>query len=97
MGQFFNQPDFATKAETAFPQKRTSALQGIGFLDSACLYVGTGGDIILIPAGGDPNISADYKFFKNVPSGSILPVTVDFILTGFKNTLTTAQDFVALK
>tara|TARA_R110000744_G_C19081585_1_gene531335 strand:- start:341 stop:634 length:294 start_codon:yes stop_codon:yes gene_type:complete len=97
MGQFFNQPDFATEAETALPVPRTLALQGIGFLDSACLYVGTGGDIILIAAGGDPNDSPAYAYFKNVPSGSILPVTADFILTSFKSTLTTAADFVALK
>lgn len=97
MGQFFNQPDFATEAETASPVSRADALQGIGFLDSACLYVGTGGDIILIATGGDPNESIDYKLFKNVPSGSILPVTADFILKNFKSTFTTAADFVALK
>ena len=50
------------------------------------LYVGTGGDVDLITAEGDAVL------FKNVPSGSILPVVVKQV----KATLTTASNIVAL-
>tara|TARA_R110000772_G_scaffold202736_2_gene313022 strand:- start:939 stop:1232 length:294 start_codon:yes stop_codon:yes gene_type:complete len=97
MGQFFNQPDFATEAKQPLIATPAQAIAREGFLDSACLYVGVGGDLVVLIAGGDPSSGLDYRFFKNVPSGSILPVTVDFVMTNFKINLTTASEIIALK
>lgn len=97
MGQFYNQPDFATEAKQPSLVTPAQAIAGEGFLDSACLYVGVGGDLVVLVTSGDPSGGLDYKFFKNVPSGSILPVTVDFVMTNFKSNLTTASEIIALK
>jgi len=62
------------------------------------LYIGTGGDINVLIAGtnggGQPY---DVIFFKAVPSGSILPVIVDYVVTTGPKGATTAADLVALK
>ncbi len=99
MGQYGNQPDFGTEADDDV-QIVTKAQSDArtGFLGGACLYVGTGGDINVLIAGtkggGQPH---DPVFFKAVPSGSILPVIVDYVVdTGAKGA-TTAADLVALK
>ena len=95
MGQFFNQPDFATEAKLILPVDTIAAGTN---LNSSCLYVGTAGDVNVImtskfgPNGEYPIILEAVKF-KNVPAGSILPVIVDFVLA----TGTTASDFIALK
>lgn len=51
------------------------------------LYVGTGGDIVLVCAGDDTPVT-----FINVPTGTILPVCARIVL----NTGTTAADMVGL-
>lgn len=51
------------------------------------LYVGTGGDVSIEPAGGGGAVT-----LANVPGGSILPVRVRIV----RATGTTAADIVAL-
>jgi len=53
------------------------------------LYVGTGGDVVVIPVDAVTN---DPLTFKNVPSGSVLPVRVRQVLA----TNTTATDFIGV-
>jgi len=95
MGQYANQPDFATKAQGA--QTTDTISPNVSYNGSA-LYVGTGGDIRVIltgvtrPDGSPPTIS-DSVIFKNVQSGSFLPVIVDYIMA----TSTTANDLIAIK
>tara|TARA_R110000796_G_scaffold76087_1_gene170244 strand:+ start:145 stop:435 length:291 start_codon:yes stop_codon:yes gene_type:complete len=96
MGQFGNQPDFGTFA------KDVTASDAIGFatnVGSACLYIGTGGDVTAILAGvtgaagsGLPT-ATEAILFKNIPDGSFLPVIVDYVLA----TGTTATNIVAIK
>lgn len=99
MGQYGNQPDFGTEADDDVQiVTKTQTETRIGYLGGACLYIGTGGDINVIIAGtlggGQPY---DPIFFKAVPSGSILPVIVDYVLTTSPKGATTAADLVALK
>ena len=94
MGQYGNQPDFGTQADDDVQiVTKGEAAQRLGYLGGACLYVGTGGDLVVIIAG---TLGGGQSFspitFKNVPAGSILPVIVDYVIIG-----TTAGDLVALK
>jgi len=95
MGQFFNQPDFGTIANVTLP---TDIISEVTNKNSACLYIGTGGDVKVImnskfgPNGELPTV-ADAITFKNVPDGSFLPVIVDFVLL----TGTTATDIISIK
>ena len=94
MGQYGNQPDFGTEADQdVLKVTKGEAAQRTGYLGGACLYVVTGGDLVVIIAG---TLGGGQSFspitFKNVPAGSILPVIVDYVIIG-----TTAGDLVALK
>jgi len=96
MGQYANQPDFGTFAASVTKNDTISVATS---LDSSCLYVGTGGDVKVILSGvtgssgkGLPTAS-EAIVFKNVQSGSVLNVIVDYVLS----TGTTATDIVALK
>lgn len=51
------------------------------------IYVGTGGDISLVPVGDDQAV-----LFRNVPSGSVIDVRVARV----NSTATTADDIVGL-
>jgi len=99
MGQYGNQPDFGTQADDDVQiVTKGEAAQRLGYLGGACLYVGTGGDINVLIAGtqgGDQPY--DPIFFKAVPSGSILPVIVDYVVNTSPKGATTAADLVALK
>lgn len=57
-----------------------------GLVESAVLYVGTGGNIRVMTASGDDIV------FKNILGGTFLPVQVIRVYT----TNTTAADIVAL-
>ncbi len=83
MGQYNQQPDFATKAFAVTASDST-------FLDGVALYVGTGGDVEVIMK----NVAVDGTavVFKNVPDGSFLPAIVDYVKAA-----TTAADIVAVK
>jgi hypothetical protein len=56
-----------------------------GSVEPCVLYVGTGGNLSIITAGGD------YALLTNVPSGSFLPIQVIGV-----GTFTTATDIIAL-
>ena len=83
MGQYVNQPDFVTRAAVVVP---SNTIDGTTNLSSAALYVGTGGDVTAIITGetaaggsGFP-IAGQAIIFKNVPSGTYLPIIVDYVL-----------------
>lgn len=59
----------------------------VGTYAPRALYVGTGGDLAVVMADQSSNVT-----FKNVPSGSILPVRVWSV----QSTDTTATDILAL-
>ena len=52
----------------------------------SAIYVGTGGDVVAIPANG-----TEPRTFKNVPSGTILPIVPQRVMAA-----TTAADILAL-
>jgi|11_taG_2_1085331.scaffolds.fasta_scaffold155159_2 hypothetical protein len=81
MGQYANQPDFATSAETV--------VVGTTNVESSALYIGTGGDIEVTAIGSSSSV-----VFKNIPDGSFLPVIVSSITAGVN---TTVSDIVAIK
>ncbi len=81
MGQYANQPDFATSAETV--------IVGTTNVESSALYIGTGGDIEVTAIGSSSSV-----VFKNIPDGSFLPVIVSSITAGVN---TTVSDIVAIK
>ena len=81
MGQYANQPDFATSAETV--------VVGTTNVESSALYIGTGGDIEVTAIGSSSSV-----VFKNIPDGSFLPVIVSSITAGAN---TTVSDIVAIK
>jgi hypothetical protein len=81
MGQYANQPDFATSAETV--------VVGTTNVESSALYIGTGGDIEVIAISSSSSV-----VFKNIPDGSFLPVIVSSITAGVN---TTVSDIVAIK
>ena len=99
MGQYGNQPDFGTQADDDVQiVTKVQAGERLGYLGGACLYIGTGGDINVLIAGtqgGGQTYSP--VFFKAVPSGSILPVIVDYVVNTSPKGATTAADLVALK
>ena len=81
MGQFFNQPDFATAAETV--------VVGTTNVKNSALYIGTGGDIEVTTISGSSSV-----VFKNIPDGSFLPVIVKSIVAGSN---TTVSNIIAIK
>lgn len=84
MGQFNQQPDFATIANTVTKSDTT-------FLDGVALYIGTGGDVHVIMKNVE-NAVGNVVIFKNVPDGSFLPAIVDYVMAA-----TTAADIVSVK
>jgi len=84
MGQYNQQPDFATIASTV--TKSDTA-----FLDGVALYIGTGGDVHVIMKNVE-NTAGNVIIFKNVPDGSFLPAIVDYVRAA-----TTAADIVSVK
>ena len=83
MGQYGNQPDYAVKAVSV------NVAAGVSGLNSAALYIGTSGDLEVQPVGND---AGDTIVFRNIPSGSFLPVIVSAVISGGNST---AQDVVA--
>jgi hypothetical protein len=83
MGQYGNQPDYAVKAVSL------NIAAGASNLNSAALYIGTSGDLEVQPVGND---AGNTIVFRNIPSGSFLPVIVSAVISGGNST---AQDVVA--
>jgi hypothetical protein len=70
MGQFFNQPDFATKVDTV------AAIPAVD-IDQAAIYIGVAeadATITVTPVGNTTSVT-----FKGLTSGSFLPVIVTSI------------------
>ena len=88
MGQYGNQPDFATRAATVTPGVISQATK----LNSAALYVGVGGDLSVIIAGTANPTLADAVVFKGIVAGSFVPIIVDYVLA----TNTSASEIIAL-
>jgi len=89
MGQYGNQPEFATRAATVTP---TDTISSATKLNSAALYVGVGGDLSVIIAGTANPTLADAVVFKGIVAGSFIPVIVDYVLA----TDTSASEIIAL-
>ena len=94
MGQYGNQPDFGTRAENITP---TGGNIATGYkLNSAALYIGTGGTLVCKVVGNDPSVSY-FSIFTNIPNGTFFPVIVDYVFTGDGgDASTTCSDIVAL-
>ena len=90
MGQYGNQPDFATRATEIEPTGEPG-IEGSGVdLGSAALYIGTGGDLLCRVIGGKDT------WFRNIPNGTFFPVIVSNVFEGDGANLTTCADIVAL-
>ncbi len=81
MGQYGNQPDFATSA--------VAVTVGTTDVKNSALYIGTGGDIEVTAIGSSTSV-----VFKNIADGSFLPVIVKSITSGVN---TTVSDIIAIK
>ena len=95
MGQYGNQPDFGTRAQNITPSGNpTDPNQP---LNSAALYIGTGGTLVCNVVGG--NGTNNYSVFYNIPDGTFFPVIVNNVfIDNDAPTLieTTCADIVAL-
>ena len=95
MGQYGNQPDFGTRAkETAASGSPASPSEN---LNSAALYIGTGGTLVCDVVGG--NGTNNYSIFYNIPDGTFFPVIVNHIFgdnDGDPFIETTCNNIVAL-
>ena len=82
------------------PLTATDTFNAANDLGGAALYVGTGGDVAVVMSrvldisGGATNLSSSDVdvIFKNVPSGTFLPIAVDFLCT----TGTTASNILKI-
>ena len=79
---FANEATAITKSDT---------FNSTTILNGAALYVGTGGDVAVVMQGIAGSLSNDV-IFKNVPSGTFLPIAVDFLCS----TGTTASNILKI-
>lgn len=94
MGQYGNQPDFGTRAQAILPGGNPTSLGNN--LNSAALYIGTGGILICDVVGGNTN-GGNYTVFSNIPNGTFFPVIVNHVLADDGGSInTTCDDIVAL-
>jgi hypothetical protein len=103
MGQYGNQPDFGTRAATATPTGNPSDIGTAINLNSAALYIGTGGTLVCRVIGGNANLynpgneQAGYTIFNNIPNGTFFPVIVSAVwATDGDATSTSCSDIIAL-
>jgi hypothetical protein len=96
MGQYGNQPDFGTSGRNINPVGDALDVSTGENLNSAALYIGTGGTLVVSLVGGD-TIGAPYNVFHNVPSGSFFPIIVSNVwATADGDPGTTCSNIVAL-
>jgi hypothetical protein len=99
MGQYGNQPDFGTRAQNIDPYGDPYQVKNGKNLNSAALYIGTGGTLICDVVGGNTyNEIGGWTVFSNIPNGTFFPVIVNNVwqvLDGDGET-TTCSDIVAL-
>lgn len=101
MGQYGNQPDFGTRAKVVEINANPTSPDGTYNLNSAALYIGTGGTLVCRVVGGNAfdygSTESGYTIFTNIPSGTFFPVIVDTIWTDDGDIITTTcGDIVAL-
>ena len=102
MGQYGNQPDFGTRAKNVVIAGAPDDASTGSPLNSAALYIGTGGTLVCDVVGGNdytfPNPGqSGYTIFKNIPDGTFFPVIVNAVWVNdtFGNN-TTCADIVAI-
>ena len=99
MGQYGNQPDFGTKCLTIVPVGDfPNGVPGQN-LNSAALYIGTGGDLVVSVVGGDEGSdNSGITIFKNIPNGTFFPVIVNNVWVSYDSDVlvTTCSDIIAL-
>jgi len=97
MGQYGNQPDFGVTGFNTTPTGTTYIRDGV-FLNSAALYIGTGGTLVVTLTGGNKDHDNDgATVFYNVPDGTFMPIIVDYVWAQDDNGNTTScSDIVAL-
>jgi len=100
MGQYGNQPDFATRAKEITPLGNgNSAFVDTDPLNSAALYIGTGGTLVCNVVGGNGTSygTANTTVFKNIPNGTFLPIIVNNVwVDDDDEEFTTCDNIVAL-
>ena len=98
MGQYGNQPDFGTRAQIVTPTASVGS-QSVN-LNSAALYIGTGGTLVATVTGGSLDANGQdigYTIFTNIPNGTFFPVIVDKVWNGDGGDIpTTCADIIAL-
>ena len=98
MGQFGNQPDFGTSAAKVIPGGNPTGFSQP--LNSAALYIGTGGTLVCKVVNGDADNGTGGSVctvFKNIPNGTFFPVIVDAVYSDDDGTeTTTCSNIVAL-
>ena len=100
MGQYGNQPDFGTRVLSIVPTGDIAVSVDSGqFLNSAALYIGTGGDLVVSVVGGNTDGSnSGTTIFKNIPNGTFLPVIVNNVWASLDTDVfvTTCSNIVAI-
>lgn len=103
MGQYGNQPDFGTKAQTANSGFTPNEPQLANRFNPSALYIGTGGTLVCRVVGGNAyTVGGDplkgFTIFKNIPDGTFFPVVVDVIWAASPGgaEATTCADIIAL-
>ena len=100
MGQYGNQPDFGTRAGQAIPTGNAqSAPEDTQPLNSAALYIGTGGILVCNVVGGNWHNPGTPKttIFRNIPDGTFFPVIVNNVWSDDNDSVTTTcSDIIAL-
>lgn len=97
MGQFGNQPDFATNNIKEIAP--TDVISLATKLNSSVIYIGdnTGDVMIVIPSGIQKPTEADAVVFKGLQAGGFLPVTVDYVLATKGADSTTVGSLIAAR
>jgi len=99
MGQYGNQPDFGTRAINIVPTGDPITGTPGQHLNSAALYIGTGGTLACRVVGGNSNeyTYGEVTIFGNIPDGTFFPVIVDNVWAELDGSAgTTCSNIVAL-
>ena len=97
MGQYGNQPDFGTRAKNVVPTGQAGTSDEFVNLNSAALYIGTGGTLVCSVVGGNNDEPRSTTVFKNIPDGTFFPVIVNRVYQlDIFDVETTCSDIIAL-
>ena len=102
MGQYGNQPDFGTRAAAVILGVGPDETPSVTNLNSAALYIGTGGTLVCRVVGGNTTLynsdpGSGYTIFYNIPDGTFFPVIVSAVWASDGDAIdTTCSDIVAL-